>query len=169
VNFITGTAEKSEVGIYNPAYFQAGTYTVTYRYDLHPPVEYDDEHAHLNIRLVNEHVPYRDLSITYPEHSVAEIYPHPPGLRVDRTGGNYVISGRLAADEILGLELLLSRDALQELDGFPAFVSDVAGKTRAANPPLPERIPLLICGPGPPPRSWVHHPPGRDREGILRG
>jgi len=134
VNFITGTAEKSEVGIYNPAYFQAGTYTVTYRYDLHPPVEYDDEHAHLNIRLVNEHVPYRDLSITYPEHSVAEIYPHPPGLRVDRTGGNYVISGRLAADEILGLELLLSRDALQELDGFPAFVSDVAGKTRAANP-----------------------------------
>ena len=134
VNFITGMAEDNEVGIYNPSYFQAGTYTVTYRYDLHPPVEYDDEYAHLNIRLVDEHIPYRDLTITYPANYVREIYPHPPGLKVDRSGESYIVTGKLAGDEVLGLEILLSKESVQELNGFPEFVPDVAEKTREANP-----------------------------------
>lgn len=134
VNFISRMAENNEVGIYNPSYFAAGTYTVTYRYDLHPPVEYDDEFAHLNIRLVDEHIPYRDLTITYPAAYVREIYPHPPGLSVDTSGDRYVVTGSLAGDEVLGLELLLSKEAITELQGFPEFIPDVAGQTREANP-----------------------------------
>jgi uncharacterized membrane protein len=134
VDFITRMAENNEVGIYNPSYFAAGTYTVTYRYGLHPPIEYDDEFAHLNIRLVDEHIPYRDLTITYPAAYVREIYPHPPGLSVDTSGEQYFVTGSLAGDEVLGMELLLSKEAIPELQGFPKFVSDVAEKTREANP-----------------------------------
>ena len=134
IDSIKRMAEKNEVGIYNPSYFAAGTYTVTYRYDLHPPIEYDEEFAHLNIRLVDEHIPYRHLSITYPAAYVREIYPHPPGLRVDSSGDPYVVTGSLAGDEVLGLELLLSKEAIPELQGFPEFETDVAEKTRGANP-----------------------------------
>lgn len=133
-DFIKRKAENNEVGIYNPGYFQAGTYTVTYRYKLHPPIEYDDEFAHVNIKLLEEHGPYRDLSITYPAAHVREIYPHPPGLHIDRSGDTCIVTGSIQGNEILGLELLLSKDAINELQGFPEFVPEVAEKTRAANP-----------------------------------
>ncbi|HUU74829.1 MAG TPA: DUF2207 domain-containing protein [Methanoregulaceae archaeon] len=134
IAFIRSMAENNEVGIYNPSYYPAGTYDVGYSYILHPPVEYDDQLAHLNIRLVDQHIPYRSLTITYPARYVREIYTHPPGLEVERTGDTYVITGSVAGNEVLGIELLLSKEAMTELQGFPRVVPDVAEQTRAANP-----------------------------------
>ncbi len=140
-------AEHSEVGIYDPGYFSSGQYTVVYSYLLHPPVEYDDSAAHLNIRLVDEHVPYRDLTIRYPSWYVQEVYPHPATLNVERTENEIIVTGRLAENEKLGIELILTKDAMNELQGFPSYVEDVEGKTRAANPwydTIPLQVSLLL-------------------------
>jgi uncharacterized membrane protein len=133
-SFVRQMAENSEVGIYNPSYFPAGRYEVTYRYVLHPPLEYDDRNAHLNLRLVDRHIPYRNLAILVPARFVETIYPHPPSLQATRSGDRYTITGSVATNEVLGIEMLLSRDALDEIPGFPVFVAGVREKTGAANP-----------------------------------
>ncbi|NYT17360.1 MAG: DUF2207 domain-containing protein, partial [Methanomicrobiales archaeon] len=121
-SFVRQMAENSEVGIYNPSYFPAGRYEVTYRYILHPPLEYDDRNTHLNLRLVDRHIPYRNLAISVPARSVETIYPHPPALQVTPSGDRYIISGSVAANEVIGIEMLLSREALEEIPGFPVYV-----------------------------------------------
>jgi uncharacterized membrane protein len=127
-------AERSEIGIFNPSYYTAGTYPLELTVALHPPVEYDASNAHLNLRLVDRHIPYRSIHLTIPAQYVKEVYPHPANLQVTRVGDQIVISGRASVDETVGIELLLSKDSPLLTDGYPAQVSDVAGKTRAANP-----------------------------------
>jgi len=133
-SFIRQMAENSEVGIYNPLYFPAGQYEVTYRYTLHPPLEYDQTDAHLNLRLVDRHIPYRNLTITVPARFVEKVFPHPPSLRVSRSEDRYVITGSVVADEGLGIEMLLSGEGLSSIPGFPVYTEDVRGRTKAANP-----------------------------------
>jgi len=133
--FIRSMAEPSEVGIYAPEYFPAGTYTVSYRYMLHPPIEYDQRDAHLNLRLVNSHVPYRDLEIVLPSRYAREVFPHPPSLSVSRQGDTVVLRGKAAADEVVGIETLFDATDVRLLPGFPSSVQDVRRETVAANPP----------------------------------
>lgn len=142
IRFVRDRAERNEVGIYNPGYFPAGKYTVSYTYRLFPPVEFDAIDAHLNLRLVDEHVPFRDLEIRIPERYAREVFPHPPGLAVTREEGWVAISGNAAADEVLGVEMLFSAAESQGMPGFFVSVEDVRGKTLAANP-FYHRIPLL--------------------------
>ncbi|MCQ8894014.1 MAG: DUF2207 domain-containing protein [Methanolinea sp.] len=132
--FIEGMAERNEVGIYNPGYFPAGTYTVSYTYILHPPIEYDASDAHLNLRLVDRHIPFRHLGIRIPSRYAAEVFPHPPGLSVSREGEWVSITGQVARDEVLGVETLFSPLSMAGLPGFPAPVDGVRAKTLAANP-----------------------------------
>jgi uncharacterized membrane protein len=134
VSFVRQMAENSEIGIYNPAYFLAGRYEVTYRYVLVPPLEYDDRNAHLNLRLVDRNIPYRNLAISVPARYVETIYPHPPTLQSTLSGDRYIITGRIASDEGLGVEMLLTRDALGDIPGFPVSVEQVREETEAANP-----------------------------------
>lgn len=134
IRFIEDKAERNEVGIYNPGYFPAGTYTVSYTYILHPPIEYDAKDAHLNLRLVDRHIPYRHLEIRIPARYAKEIFPHPPGLSVSREGGWVRISGNVAADEVLGIETLFAPADKDSLPGFPVPVDGVREKTLAANP-----------------------------------
>jgi uncharacterized membrane protein len=132
---ITTLAEKNEVGIYNPAYFSPGMYQVTYTYVLHPPLEYDESAAHLNLRLVDDqHIPFRSLLISVPAGVVEKVYPHPPSLSVSEEGDLVKISGSVPANEVMGIEMLLSKDALDTIPGFPVFTPDVAGQTAKANP-----------------------------------
>ena len=144
LEFIRNLAERNEVGIYNPEYFPAGTYTVTYTYVLHPPVEYDNTDAHLNIRLVDLHVPYRDIEILLPERYARVVFPHPPSLTVTQENGGVVIRGSAAADETIGIETLFSTADAHALPGFPAFVPDVRSRTEAANPPY-NQLPLYFA------------------------
>lgn len=144
IRFIEDRAERNEVGIYNPGYFPAGTYTVSYTYVLHPPVEYDASDAHLNLRLVDRHIPYRHLEIRIPYRYAAEVFPHPPGLSVSREGEWVSITGQAASDEVLGIETLFSPLMMNSIPGFPVPVDDVRGKTLAANP-FYDVIPLYLA------------------------
>ncbi|MBP1928779.1 putative membrane protein [Methanolinea mesophila] len=127
-------AELNEVGIYNPAYYAAGEYTVLYQYIVYPPIEYDEQYAHLNIRLVDQHVPFRALEITYPAANVVAVYPHPASLSVSRSDETIVVTGSAATDEVVGIELLLREQALNTTPGFPTYVEGVQAQTEAANP-----------------------------------
>jgi len=132
-------AFDSEVGLYNPDYFAPGTYTAEYRYRVRPPIEYDSQWAHLNLKLVDEHVPYRDLQITLPFAGVIEeVYTHPPTLEVERTEEAVVITGSAPQDDALNVEMILETAFMEEIDGFPEFVPDVRQQAVDANrwPPI---------------------------------
>ncbi|MEI6293099.1 MAG: DUF2207 domain-containing protein, partial [Methanomicrobiales archaeon] len=127
-------AELNEMGAFKPSYYDAGTYTLETVVIVHPPLEYDGQNGHLNIKLVDQHIPYRDIRIFIPAGYVKEVYPHPAHLKVEKSGDQILVTGSAAGDETVGIELLLSKDAIPLMDGYPVFVEDVAGKTRAANP-----------------------------------
>lgn len=136
---IRSLAFDNEVGLYNPGYFAPGTYTVEYRYRVRPPIEYDDRWAHLNLKLVDEHVPYRSLRITLPfVGDIEEVYTHPPTLEVERTADAVVITGNAPQDDALNVELILDPSFTEKVGGFGEFVPDVQQQTADANrwPPV---------------------------------
>ncbi|WP_292522102.1 DUF2207 domain-containing protein [Methanoculleus sp.] len=136
---IRDLAFENEVGLYNPGYFSPGTYTVEYRYQVRPPIEHDEEWAHVNLLLVDEHVPYRDLRITLPfAGSIKEVYTHPPTLEIERTADAVVITGSAAQNDALNVEMVLDPAFMETIDGFPVFVPDVQQQTADAHrwPPV---------------------------------
>jgi len=136
---IRSLAFDSEVGLYNPDYFSPGTYTVEYRYRVRPPIEYDSQWAHLNLKLVDEHVPFRNLRITLPfAGQIEEVYTHPPTLEIERTGEAVIITGSAPQDDALNVEMILDPAFMEGIDGFPEFVPDVRQQAADANrwPPI---------------------------------
>lgn len=136
---IRSLAFDNEVGLYNPGYFAPGTYTVEYRYRVRPPIEYDDRWAHLNLKLVDKHVPYRSLRITLPfAGDIEEVYTHPPTLEVERTADAVVITGNAPQDDALNVELILDPLFTEKVGGFGEFVPNVQQQTADANrwPPI---------------------------------
>ncbi len=136
---IRSLAFDNEVGLYNPGYFAPGTYTVEYRYRVRPPIEYDDRWAHLNLKLVDKHVPYRSLRITLPfAGDIEEVYTHPPTLEVERTADAVVITGNAPQDDALNVELILDPSFTEKVGGFGEFVPNVQQQTADANrwPPI---------------------------------
>ncbi|WP_317064110.1 DUF2207 domain-containing protein [Methanoculleus caldifontis] len=131
---IRDLAFENEVGLYNPGYFAPGTYTVEYHYRIRPPIEHDDQWAHLNLRLVDEHVPYRNLRIALPFAGyIEEVYTHPPTLEVERTADAVIITGSAPQGDSLNVEMILDPAFMEEIDGFPQFVSDVRQQAADAN------------------------------------
>ncbi|MEG3056043.1 MAG: DUF2207 domain-containing protein [Methanoculleus sp.] len=131
---IRDLALADEVGIFNPGYFAPGTYTVEYRYQVRPPVEHDDEWAHLNLKLVDEHVPFQDLRITLPfAGDIKEVYTHPPTLDIERTAEDVIITGSATQSDALNVELILDPAFTEKVGGFPEYVPDVRQKTIDAN------------------------------------
>src|SRR5690606_10393495 len=100
--------------------------------------------AHLNIRLVDLHGPYRDIEIVLPDRLAGEGFPHPPSLTVTRENGGVVSRGSAAADETIGIETLFSTADAHALPGFSSFVPDVRSRTEAANPPY-NQLPLYFA------------------------
>ena len=100
-------ADTSEVGIFNPAYYAAGTYTVQATYVVHPPIEDDGTTAHLNFKFAgSDHIPYNDIRITVPADGVNQIYVYPPTLHTEKTGNTYTITGSAAGNENIAVEML---------------------------------------------------------------
>ena len=131
---IRDLAFANEVGIFNPGYFAPGTYTVEYRYQIRPPVEHDGQWAHLNLKLVDEHIPYRNLRITLPfAGDIEEVYTHPPTLEVERTTEAVVITGSASQDDALNVELVLDPAFTEKIGGFATYVPDVRQKAADAN------------------------------------
>ncbi|KAF5087659.1 hypothetical protein DSECCO2_44270 [anaerobic digester metagenome] len=136
---IRGLAFDSEVGLYNPGYFAPGTYTVEYRYIVRPPIEYDEEWAHLNLKLVDEHVSFRNLRITLPfAGQIEEVYTYPPTLEVERTAESVVVTGAAPQDDALNIEMILDPVFMEGIEGFPEYVPEVRQQTADAHrwPPV---------------------------------
>ncbi|GAH61967.1 unnamed protein product, partial [marine sediment metagenome] len=127
-------AYRNEAGSYNPNYYSPGTYTTRYTFKLHPPLEYDDEDAHLNLKLAREHMAYKKVTLVFEDADyIDKFYPHPPYLKVSQEGGRIVVSGSSGEDELLEIEVVMSISALSAIDGFPKRVENVRTKTVNAN------------------------------------
>jgi uncharacterized membrane protein len=69
-DYIGSKAYSNELGAYNPSYYDEGMYPMEFDYVLHPPVQYDDRNAHLNLKFFREHPAIRHMNITiYSSHS----------------------------------------------------------------------------------------------------
>ncbi|MDD1667316.1 MAG: DUF2207 domain-containing protein, partial [Methanomicrobiales archaeon] len=128
---IRSLVQNNEVGFYNANYFPAGTYEVEYSFRLHPPIEYDTQWSHVNLRLADEHIPYHSLQIAIPAEGVKVAYPYPPFLAAGTAGGTMTLTGSAAADEVVGVEIVANREYTEEWAGFPRFVADVDGNAEA--------------------------------------
>jgi uncharacterized membrane protein len=134
VSTIAALAERSEVGSFRPDRYPPGTYTVAFTFMLHPPVERDDEWAHLNLQLADRHLPYQTVEVTFTNADyIHEIFPHPPSLQVVREGSDIMVTGSSRENELLEIELLIDRTAVDQLMGFPRVVEDIKATTVNAN------------------------------------
>lgn len=134
INTIDSLAYSNEVGIFKPDYFDPGRYTVKYTFDIHPPLEYDDEDGHLNLMLANEHIPYKSVTIVFENSEYIDfLYTHPISYNVLKEDNRIVVTGSSGEDEIIEVEMLIDLDALMALDGFLTRVEDVRRWTMIAN------------------------------------
>ncbi|HUS78782.1 MAG TPA: DUF2207 domain-containing protein, partial [Patescibacteria group bacterium] len=134
VNLVKDLAYRNEVGSINHNYYNPGEYKVGYTFKVHPPLEHDDEYAHLNLKLANEHMAYSEVTIILEDAGyISRVYPHPPSMKVTDEGNRIIITGRSGEDALLEIEMLLDLEALDNMDGFPEEVANVASKTASAN------------------------------------
>lgn len=117
---ISSSAMSNEVGSYKPDYYDAGSYRARYAFDIHPPLEYDSESGHLNIKLASDHIPYKKVTLVFEDSDYIErLYSHPPSMRVTDEGGRIVVEGSSGKDEIIEVEMLIDLDAVQGMGGLP--------------------------------------------------
>jgi len=133
-NEISYLAEYNEAGGYREERFDAGIYGISYVFKVHPPLECDQESCHLNLKLADEHLPYKHVTITVhdPDGLITQVFAHPV-MDAEKKGDTWVITGESPKDSLLEIEMLLKPAVLSVLEGFPGSVHDVRGKTLSAN------------------------------------
>ena len=130
---IRNLAEINEVGIFKPEYYNQGKYSVEYTYLLHPPIEYDTTSSHLNLKFAGaSHIPYRNVKITVPSGNVENLYVYPPVMKTEKIGGVYVITGSVAENENLAVEILSNADGFNEIQGYRNKIENVRESTSTA-------------------------------------
>ncbi|NTW64422.1 MAG: DUF2207 domain-containing protein, partial [Chlorobiaceae bacterium] len=130
---IRNLAETNEVGIYKPDYFDEGKYTVAYTYVLHPPIEYDSSTSHLNLKFAGgSHIPYRNVRITVPATNVEQVFVYPPMMKTEKNRDSYVITGSVAGDENLAVEILSNADGFNQIQGYRNKIGNVRESTNSA-------------------------------------
>jgi uncharacterized membrane protein len=79
---IRSLALRSEAGCYKPEKFGAGEYKIGYVFRLHPLLECDADYCHLNVKLADEHLPYKQVTIAIHDSngSVVQLFSHPPWM-----------------------------------------------------------------------------------------
>ena len=103
-------------------------------FEIHPPIETDEDVAHLNLKLAERHIPYRNVEIVFKDADYIEkVYPHPPHLKVSKNGPNIIITGSSQRNQLLEVELLMEREAVEMIEGFPSGVDNVRQRTVDAN------------------------------------
>jgi uncharacterized membrane protein len=134
INTIKSLAELNEVGGFRSQRFDSGEYTINYVFKIHPPIEYDEEICHVNIKLANQHVKYRNVTLIIEDVGyIEEIYSHPPTLQMFREENKIIFRGSSEQDELLEIEMLLKNDIMNVLDGFPSRSDNVRDRTVQAN------------------------------------
>lgn len=133
-NEIHALAYKNELGFYKPGMYDAGKYYMSYTFKIRPPIEYDDSMCHLNLKLADKHIPYEKVNIIVEgADNIIEIYTHPPSLSVSRQENKIIIQGSIEKNKLLEIEMLLRKDVLNILDGFPKKFDDVSTPTIQTN------------------------------------
>jgi uncharacterized membrane protein len=129
---IASLAVRNEAGCYSPQRFRAGVYEISYISTFHPPLESDEELYHLNLKLAEEHLPYKHVTIIIhdPEGMISQLFIH-PAMDTSKEGETWVIEGASPENTLLEIEMLLEGSPI--IDGFLRNVSDVRGKTLEAN------------------------------------
>ena len=111
-------AYDDEVGCYNPGHFGPGTQSISYLYQIYPPLETDGTVTHLNLMLASIHIPYRSVKITLMDSSYIEaVYVHPLDLTVTSSSGSTVITGTSGNDELLEVEILMNPSQSKWMSG----------------------------------------------------
>ena len=131
---ISSLAELNEVGCFKPGMYAAGSYEIDYLFRLHPPLECDSEYCHWNLRLADEHIPYKQLTVSIHDHKnlIVQIFPH-PAMDVNHNGDTWTMTGSSPKDAILGVEMLLKPEARGQLDGFSSNMTGIKEMTISAN------------------------------------
>lgn len=131
---IESLALPNEAGCFNPNRFGSGRYEISYLFKLHPPVEVDEKYSHLNLKLLDEHLPYRNMEVTIhdPGDLIEQIFTHPP-MASKKEGDSWIITGSSPENSLMELEMLLKPEASKVIPGFPRNVYDVEGQTLSAN------------------------------------
>ncbi|MGB7545315.1 MAG: DUF2207 domain-containing protein, partial [Methanothrix sp.] len=60
---VQSLAELNEAGGYYPSMFASGWYDINYLFRIHPFLECDPELCHWNLKLADEHLPYKRVTI----------------------------------------------------------------------------------------------------------
>jgi hypothetical protein len=126
-------AFDNEAGVYRQRRFPAGFYKVNYTFQIHPTLEVDGKHCHWNLRLADEHLPYRHFTIAVhdPGRLVERLFPY-PSMSERKEADAWIMEGSSPKDGLLEVEMLLGANATSRIRGFPESVADVEGKTLAA-------------------------------------
>ncbi len=134
VSSISIIAYWNEAGAFNPYGYVPGEYTVKFWYQVRPPLEYDFEYTHLNLKLASEHITYQNVRVEIENLGFIEkVYPHPPTLRQSTDKNWLVYTGSSAENELLEFEFLMTPEALNHIDGYPQQAFDVKAQTVDAN------------------------------------
>ncbi len=130
---VQSLAELDEAGGYYPQRFPSGLFKMNYLFRIHPYLECDQELCHWNLRLADEHIPYRQATIYIhdPDNLTVQFFPHPE-MDYSRVGDSWVITGSSPKDAVLEVEMLLKPQASKFIQGFPRQVPDVRSKTLSA-------------------------------------
>jgi uncharacterized membrane protein len=128
------SARRDEVGIFSPGSFSAGQYTVMYTYVLYPPVEYNTNATHLNLKLAGRsHIPYYAIRITVPADGIQSIHASPPSLDTVLTGTTFTATGSSAADQNIVVKMLGTPTAFGGIPGFRTEVSNLPESTASGS------------------------------------
>jgi uncharacterized membrane protein len=133
-NTIRAYAYWNEAGAFYPFGYSPSEYTVKFWYKIYPPIEYDNEYTHLNLKLASEHIKYQNVRVEIENLGFIEkIYPHPPTLKKSTDKNWIVFTGTSAENELLEFELLMTPEALNHIDGYPREEFNIKAQTVEAN------------------------------------
>jgi len=134
VGSVRSQALMNEVGSYDPKTYEVGMYRVRFTFDIHPPLEKDEDVGHLNLKLASTHLPYSHVTIIFEGADyIASSSLHPPMFKVRNEDGRIVVMGSSGKDELIEVEMLVDLAALEDLDGFQSSVNNVRSRTVNSN------------------------------------
>ena len=125
-------AKNNEAGIVNPNYYKKGEYLLFVDYKVFPPFERDSKLVHLNFKLADYHVPYKNVEIKIKDNKnlILKIFPHVPNFSVKKEQNSYIIQGNAPANSLVEVEMLLKPF---NIEGFPRNIKNIKKITESVN------------------------------------
>ncbi len=93
-------------------------------------MKYDDEYYHINIKLAEEHIPYKNVRIVIndPENDIFKLYTH-PHMDITKSNSQYVITGSSPSNNLIEFEIVSKNIKY----GYKNYEENILEKTESAN------------------------------------